>query len=358
MSKSLGNGIDPLDVVRLFGADALRFTVIHGLSVGTDIILDPDDLPTSFAPGRNFANKLWNMGRLVLQLTADKTVRALHEVRPDELQLADRWILSRMERCVREATAHMEKFRLNDAAGAPYHFLWDDFADWYLEAIKPRVYGDKGAQGGDVALAVAVQCFRTALKLLHPTMPFITEELYRRLPGSARSIVTAPWPQPARRDDAEAERAFTFLQAVVNQTREIRARFEIKPSQLVNIAVLSLSDGTAAELRQAEKGIMWLARVAAIRKTRSGVGVTAVLPEGATLFVELGEAADIAKQCARLKDEHDRLDRQLAGLRGKLANQGFLAKAPAAVVEGERAKEREWGERLERLGRTLAELGC
>jgi len=359
MSKSLGNGIDPLDVVARYGADALRFTVTNGLAVGTDILLDPDDLEGTFAAGRNFANKLWNIGRLVLANLQGRAVRPLDALGAGELQLADRWILSRLDRCVRETTEHLERFRLNDAVGTPYHFLWDDFADWYLEVIKPRLYGDEGSAGGDVARAVAAHCFDTVLRLLHPAMPFITEALWRRLPGHAdETVVTAAWPAPLGREDADAERRFAFFQAVVAQTREIRARFEVKPNQTVGLALLGLTPATRAAVEEAADGIKWLARVSAIGEAKSGSGVTAVLPEGASLFVELGDATDLPRQCARLRDEHTRLAKQLGGLRGKLANQGFLAKAPAEVVEGERAKERDWSDRLARLDATLRELAC
>jgi valyl-tRNA synthetase len=321
--------------------------------------MDPNDLDATFASGRNFANKLWNIGRLVLGQLGDAAAsRQLPAA--SGLTLADRWILSRLAATIGETTEHLERFRLNDATGTPYHFLWDDFADWYLESIKPRLAADNDPADREVALAVATHCFGTALKLLHPTMPFITEALYRRLPGNTgATIVTGPWPVAEGRHDAAAEREFAFLQAVVRETREIRARFEVKPSQLVNIAIepgeqhARLSgNGNLA------KAVMWLARVGTIAAQRSGQGVTAVLPEGATLFVELGDATDLARQCQRLRDEHGRLEKQLGGLRGKLQNQGFIAKAPPEIIEAERAKEREWGEKVERLARTLQELGC
>ncbi len=187
MSKSLGNGIDPLDVVERFGADALRYTIIAGMAVGTDLILDPEDLEASFAPGRNFANKIWNAGRFLLS-NLDGPVRPLAGQRPgvirrEELTLADRWIIARCEATVLEATLAYERFRLNDAAAVVYHFLWSDLADWYIEQIKPRLYGDQ--PGGDVARAVAQRTFEVALQLLHPVMPFITETLWRRFPGRA-----------------------------------------------------------------------------------------------------------------------------------------------------------------------------
>jgi len=359
MSKSLGNGIDPLDVVQRYGADALRFTVVNGLSVGTDIILDPGDLEASFAPGRNFANKLWNIGRLVLSNVEGKAIRPLAEVPDAELQLVDRWILSRLDRAVQGCTEAMEKFRLNDAAGAPYHFLWDEFADWYLEAIKPRLFGDKDAAGGDVALSVAVHCLETALRLLHPVIPFITEGLWQRLPeneGSGRTIVTAPWPAPSGRENAAVERDFAFWRAVVEETRDIRGEFGVKPSQLVRVAVYRTTDRQRDVLGREQVAIMRLARIAAIEDAQlAGPCAHAVLPDGAALDVSLGEI-DLAKERARRQEELSRLEKQLVGLRGKLANEGFIAKAPPAVVEQERVKEREWTAKLEKLAASLASL--
>jgi len=359
MSKSLGNGIDPLDVVRRYGADALRFTVINGLAVGTDIILDPNDLETSFASGRNFANKLWNVGRLVLTYAEAGDARAVSgdELNRSDLRLADRWIRSRLDRTIREATDHCEKFRLNDAVGAPYHFLWDEFADWYLEEIKPRLRGEE--PGGAIARAVAVHCFDTVLRLLHPTMPFITEALWRRLPGRAdATIVTAAWPVPEGCEDAGAEQDYAFFQALIASIRDIRADFGVKPGQMVRIAFVDPSPRCERVVRETQAAIRWLGRVTAVMPAPAGAGVRAVLPEGALLFVELGESADLAKQCQRLREQHARLGAQLQGLRAKLANPGFVTKAPANVVQAEHAKERSWSDKLDRLARHLEDLAC
>ena len=363
MSKSLGNGIDPLEVVRRFGADALRFAVTSGLAVGTDIVLDPDDLETSFAAGRNFANKLWNVGRLLLSSLGAEAVRPLADVPPGELNLADRWILSRLARAVRETTEHLEKFRLNDAVGTPYHFLWDDFADWYLEEIKPRLRGE--AAGGEVARSVAAHAFETLLRLLHPAMPFITETLYRRLPGRAdASIVVAPWPAAdAGHDDPDAEREFAFVQALVDAVREVRADYGVKPGQELP-AVYAKTSSRQQKALNAEIGmIRRLARLQQLdavgdASVHGKVGAHVVLPEGAELFVGLGEAIDVAKECARLGAELQRLDRQIAGLKTKLANPGFTGQAPAEVVERERTKEREWTVKRGALASKLAALGC
>ena len=356
MSKSLGNGIDPLDVVELYGADALRFTVINGLAVGTDIILDPNDLEASFASGRNFANKLWNIGRLILgQLEGHHAPSTLHH---SDLTLADRWILSRLDRCIGETTDHMERFRLNDATGTPYHFLWDDFADWYLEAIKPRLYGDE--PGGDVARAVAVRCFDTVLRLLHPVMPFITETLFQRLPGKDdHTIVLAPWPKAGAHLDEAAESDFAFVQALVDAIRQIRADAGVKPGQAVAASIAGLTDRTRAAVSAERAMIMRLAKLSALDEAApSGPGGYGVLPAGSSVFVALAGAIDVEKECARLGDEASRLERQLAGLDAKLANEKFLAKAPPEIVATEREKRTGWAEKIDTLRAKVKALGC
>ncbi|MBI4542507.1 MAG: valine--tRNA ligase [Gemmatimonadetes bacterium] len=359
MSKSLGNGIDPLEVVQRYGADALRFTVTHGLAVGTDIILDPDDLKGSFASGRNFANKLWNVGRLVLSHLAEGEVPALDDVRRADLGLADRWVLSRLARAVPEATAHFERFRLNDAVGTPYRFLWEDFADWYLEEIKPRLRGPEPA--GSHARAVAVHCFDTALRLLHPIMPFITEALFRRLPGrSNQSLVTAPWPDaPERWRDEAAERDFAFVQALVNAVRAIRADYGVPPRHALAASLARLGDSQRRAVSLERPMILRLAKLSRLEEApASGAGAHAVLPEGGELFVALGDAINVAKECGRLAEQVRRLDGRLELLRAKLEDPGFTARAPAEVVARERDKERGWGEKRGALAAKLAALDC
>jgi valyl-tRNA synthetase len=364
MSKSLGNGIDPLEVVRRFGADALRFAITSGLAVGTDIVLDPADLDASFASGRNFANKLWNVGRLLLSALGDEAPAPVDRVPRASLTLADRWILSRLSRTIGETTEHLERFRLNDAVGTPYHFLWDDFADWYLEEIKPRLRGE--SPGGDAARAVAAHVFDTVLRLLHPAMPFITEELYRRLPGRAdRSIVVARWPAaPEGHDDPDAEREFAFLRALVNAVREIRAEYGVKPGSELPASASGLAAWQTAALRHEEAMVRRLAKLASLETAPPGtagsgrVGAHALLPGGGELFVPLGDAIDVSRECARLDAERTRLDRQLASVHAKLANESFRARAPADVVAREEEKERQWTAKRDAIAAKLADLGC
>ncbi|MGE3617202.1 MAG: class I tRNA ligase family protein, partial [Gemmatimonadales bacterium] len=369
MSKSLGNGIDPLDVIDRYGADAMRYTVIGGLAVGTDVILDPDDLEGSFATGRNFANKIWNVGRFVLA-NLDGPVRPLagsapQAIRREELELVDRWIIARCERTVVEATEGYERLRLNDAANAVYRFLWNDLADWYLEAIKPRLYGDQ--PGGDVARAVAVQTLDVALRLLHPVMPFITETLWKRLPGRPEdaSIMLAEWPRPDRRGadadaDADAERVFGAAQEIVNAIRSIRAEYQVQPGQAIRASVTGGGPAVEAALAQAAPIISRLAKLADLGRAapESDGAASAVLADGTAVTVPLGDLVDVAKECARLGAEADRLRQVIGNQEKKLANEQFTSRAPAEVVRKEREKLAAWLDQVAVLDRKRAQLGC
>jgi len=368
MSKSLANGIDPLDVVRLYGADALRYTVISGLPVGTDIVLDPNDLEGSFAPGRNFANKLWNIGRFILS-NLDGPVRPLaggatDVIRRDELTLADRWIIARCEETIREVTAGYERFRLNDAALALHRFIWSDLADWYVEAIKPRLYGDH--PGSEVARGVVTQTFDVALRLLHPVMPFITEALWRRLPGrsDADSIMVAPWPASDRRaPDARALSRFGTLQELVGAIRSIRSEYGVQPGHTVRVSVSAPGAELAAALQEDAAMVRRLAKVATLEitaRTTGGAEATAnaVLADGATVSIPLGDLVDIERECARLKAESDRLAGAIRGQEGKLGNEQFVARAPAEVVGREREKLAAWREQAGSLAERRRALGC
>jgi valyl-tRNA synthetase len=364
MSKSLGNGIDPLEVVERYGADALRYSLVTGMSVGTDLILDPQDLETSFAPGRNFANKLWNAGRFILSNLAGiprpLVGRAADVVRREELTLADRWIIARCDATVREATESYERFRLNEAAAAVYRFIWSDLADWYIEQIKPRLYGD--APGGDVARAVATQTFDVALRLLHPVMPFITETLWRRFPGrpAGASISVAPWPRPdARAADADALREFGLVQEAVGAIRAIRAEYGVQPGQPVRAVVSRAGSGDGA-LHRERTTVTRLAKVSELSfgEPRERVGGHAVLSDGTAVFVPLGDAIDLDRECERLTGEMRRLGQLVEAQDRKLANEQFVSRAPADVVRREREKAATWREQREVLGRKLVLLGC
>ena len=358
MSKSLGNGIDPMEVVERYGADALRFTVAAATAAGTDVIMDRDHMDATFASGRNFANKLWNAGRLVLQNVTDGSpVASLDRAK---FELADRWILSQCQRVTAETTDALNRFRLNDAANGVYHFLWDEVADWYLEQVKPRLYGN--APGGDVARGILIHVFDVALRLLHPVMPFITEELWDHLPGDRTPLLaTAAWPVPDDAFiDAEAEQQFGLVQALVSAVRTIRAEYRVPPGATLRVAVAPASAAALEGFNAEQPTIQRLAKIStlSIEEQAEGVGGHAVLPDGTAVLVLLGDAIDVPKECARLHGELERLDTQLEGVARKLANSQFLSRAPAEVVERERDKERSWREQRETLAAKLGALGC
>lgn len=359
MSKSLGNGIDPLDVVERYGADALRYTAVAGAAAGADVIMDRDDMDATFAAGRNLGNKLWNVGRFILS-NLDGKPPSLSDIDTSQLEPADRWILSRLQHATREVTDHLDEFRLNEAAGAVYHFLWDELADWYVEQAKPRLQGK--APGGDAARATLIATFETTLRLLHPIMPFITEELWNCMPGKREPVLAgAAWPVP-RADlvDADSEERFELVKSLVSAIRTIRAEYGVKPGKGVRAAVETASS-LAREAIEAELGtVKRLAKVEEL--TLDGfdesVGAHAVLPDGTAVFVPLGDAIDVAAECDRLAGEMERLDKQLHAATAKLANENFTTRAPAEVVERERRKEQTWRDQRDTLAAKRRSLGC
>jgi valyl-tRNA synthetase len=324
------------------------------------MIMDRNDLDGTFAAGRNFANKLWNIGRLILANVGDGSTMT-DQIDPARLELADRWILSRCQRTVTATTESLERFRLNDAANIVYHFVWDDLADWYLEQVKPRLYGS--AAGGETARSVLLYVFQTVLMLLHPVMPFITERMWANLPGSNTPLLAGTaWPRhTAAFIDEEAEDRFARVQALVGAVRTVRAEYGVAPGTAVPARV-SPSSTAALEAFNAEQGtIERLAKITELTmdgRDTVGAGAHQVLPDGSGVFVPLGDAIDVEKECGRLAGELQRLESQLAGVARKLANEQFLSRAPADVVNRERDKERSWQEQREALAAKLQALGC
>jgi valyl-tRNA synthetase len=278
-------------------------------------------------------------------------------VKPSELGLADRWIIARCDAMVREATANYEKYRLNEAASTIYHFLWSDLADWYLEQVKPRLYGTQ--PGGDVARAVAARTFEIALQLLHPIMPFITEALWQRLPGrtGGETIMTSHWPRPDRRAaDAAAERDFALVQELVGAVRQIRAEYGVEPGKQV---ALRISRRHPAFVE--EEGT--IARLAKIGHVTYGdplpeAGANAVLKDGTSLYIALGDLVDLKKECERLGAEFARLSQLIQSQESKLGNQNFVSRAPAEVVAKEREKLASMQQQVASIAEKRQQLGC
>ncbi len=370
MSKSIGNGIDPLDVVSKYGADALRYTVIAGMGMGADLVLDHRDLERSFAPGRNFATKLWNIGRFLLTNVGSAPVRSVDELRDDELTLADKWILGRLNATILECDlalgpARPEKgewrpnerysgLRLSEYSEAARRFVWNDVADWYLESTKGRI----GVSGGDseVARTVLTHVFDYALRLLHPIMPFITETLWQRLPFPVAAdrcefLAIAPWPIPhlRSREENDAMSRFDLVRDAVSAIRQMRSDYAIPPGKAMDVIVQSRLNAALLTEHAPLIGRLTRSTVKVGGQSAAAGAAHSLLTDGSEVIVPLGGLVDLTKECGKLRGELDHLETQLRSLSKRLENQGFIAKAPAIVVEAERKKKEEWIERREQL---------
>jgi valyl-tRNA synthetase len=380
MSKSLGNGIDPLDVISLYGTDALRYTVIAGLGMGADVMLDPNDLEKSFSPGRNFVTKLWNIGRFLLTNVGEETVEPVEAISPDRLRRADKWILHRLNGAIAECDATLgparprdgmwteaelrSGLRLSEYTEAARRFVWNELADWYLESTKSRI-----AAGGDdsaVARAVLAHCFDSALRLLQPIVPFITDTLWRRLPiaaeGRGTFISVAPW--PTRNETFGPVPEFDLVREAIKATREVKSEYAIPPRQGIPITVVvgdifSIS-GQAVERAFAEEAPFIAAATGSAMivadSSHSHADLTLIRQDGLRMLFELKGLVDVDKECRKTKTELEKLQAQLSALEGRLANPGFTDRAPANVVAAERRKLTDWTARRDQLTQKVISL--
>ena len=367
MSKSLGNGIDPMDVVQLYGADALRYTLVAGMGLGSDVFLDPADLDKSFATGRNFATKLWNIGRFLLMNVGADAVRPFSDLAPEELSRADAWILDKLDTAIREADRALGPvrpvrggwtdeeltagLRLNDYAETARRFVWNELADWYLEASKARLL-TPGADS-QVARAVLVHVFDQALRLLHPIVPFVTEALWQRLPEHTDGtfLASARWPE-SRPDNSVDLRAgqFELIKDIVEAMRRVRSEYAIPPSKMIDAFVVAPPNSRQV-LDEESSHIGRLARTALafVESAPEGPGANVILSGGTELIVPLAGLIDVEKECGRLKTELANLEKQLTSLEARLENPGFVDRAPSHVVDAERVKRDEWRSRRDLL---------
>ena len=362
MSKSLGNGVDPLDVVALFGADAFRWTLIAGLGLGADVILDPGDLEKSFAPGRNFATKLWNIGRFLLSNLGDEPVRAFAELDPKRFALADAWVLERLDAAVAECDGALgplqptkasdsvdgrvwrgdERYaglRLNEYAESARRFVWNELADWYLESVKGRLARDAEPEDREVARAVLLHVFDAALRLLHPVVPFITEALWQKLPGRAAGeyLVRAAWPRVQARSGSRAGEEFELVREAVLAVRQIRGDYNVAPGKTLDVSILSSGDRRIYEENAATIGRLARARVTVASGGAPDGAAHAVLRGGSEVVVPLAGLIDVDKECQRLRTELEQLQKQIVSREQRLANPKYLERAPEQVVKSDRA---------------------
>jgi valyl-tRNA synthetase len=351
MSKSLGNSPDPLDVIEEYGADALRFTVIYLAPLGQDVLFSTEKCEL----GRNFANKLWNSARFLLM--NKENIKTDKSLIPEYIDFVDNWIISRLHSTIRDFNNAMDRFELNNAIKIVYHFVWNDFCDWYIELIKNRLY--KGSEEEKSAvLTRALTIFEDLLRLVHPFMPFITEEIYHAIDQRAEgaSITTSNFPEfDSEKLSSAAEEEMDFIQNIVTAIRNIRGEMNIAPSKAINI--LLKTD------KISENQLKYIKNLAKVEEISYGINIekpkasASAIVKNCDIYVPLEGLIDVNVEKQRLEKEITRLESQLKGVLAKLSNEKFVNGAPKDVVEREIAKKNDWEEKISKLKEALQNLG-
>ena len=349
MSKSLGNGIDPLEIVGKYGADALRYNLITGNSPGNDMRFYVEKCEAM----RNFCNKLWNASRFVMMnLTIEK-----NEL-PEKLEIEDKWILSKLNDVVKEVCENMDSYELGVAAGKIYDFIWDSYCDWYIELTKPRLNGDDEAAKIS-AQKVLLYVLTEILKLVHPFMPFITEEIWQALPHEGEALMIARY--PSFREELcfpEAEENFETVMSAIKAVRARRSEMNVPPSRKAHLIIAT---DKAAAFEAGVEYIKKLAYASEVSVTaaapESTAGMVSVVTDNARMFMPMAELVDLEKEKARIEKELSNAEKQLQGQINKLANENFVSRAPEAVVNAEREKKAKLEALIENLKASLENLG-
>ena len=356
MSKSLGNGIDPLEVIDQYGADALRFMLATGNSPGNDMRFYMERVEAS----RNFANKLWNASRFVfMNIDKDLMNGVTRESVEANLTLADKWIISRANNVVKEVTDNMDKFDLGIAAQKVYDFAWSEYCDWYIEIVKPRLYSeDKEAK--QAALYTLTYVLEKILKLLHPYMPFITEEIYTHLPTVEGSIVVAQWPHYTEADNmAKEEEMMSLSMDGIRNIRNVRAEMNVPPSKKAKVIIVPTAEKKEA-MEAGKDYFVTLASASVVEivedETNIPEDAVSVVIDGVKIFIPLDELVDFAKEIERLSKEKAKLEGEIKRVNGKLSNQGFLAKAPESLIKEEEAKKEKFEDMMKSVVERLENL--
>ena len=354
MSKSLGNGIDPLEVIDKYGADALRMTLITGNAPGNDMRFYWERVENS----RNFANKVWNASRFIM-MNIEKAPD-VSGVTLESLTMADRWILSKVNELAQDVTENLDKYELGIALQKVYDFIWEEFCDWYIEMVKPRLYDD-----GDTTKAAAIWTLKTvlinALKLLHPFMPFISEEIFCNLQEEEETIMLSSWPKYRTEwSFPQEEKATEAIKEAVRAIRGVRTSMNVPPSKKAAVYVVS-EDEELREIFETSKNFfatLGYASHVTVQTDKSGISqdaVSAVIP-GASIYMPFADLVDLEKEIARLKNEEKRLEGELKRSNSMLGNEKFISKAPQDKIEAERAKLEKYTQMMEQVKARLAQL--
>ena len=346
MSKSLGNGIDPLDVIEEYGADAMKFTLCYLAAQGQDVLIDKK----SFSFGSKFANKIWNATRfLLLNLEG----RELVDIKDIKLSVFDRWIYSSFNRAAKEVEAAMKGYHFNDAGQAIYSFFWNDFCDWYIEASKPRLLHGSDKEK-DEQVSILMDLLEKSMRLMHPFLSFITEEIYQKLPNHTGDVIVAPYPEyDEKLDDKEAEKLVDILKDAVRVVRAVRSNLQIAPEKKLKVVLRLSPDNPALEFLEAETKLMALFMGASsltldTAGTEDVAGAFPSASPGLEAFVFVRDAIDVEAEIKRLENEIKKTQGLLSGSVKKLSNENFVKNAKPEAVEKERAKKAEFEEKIEK----------
>ena len=346
MSKSLGNGVDPLEVIDQYGADPLRFTIVTGNAAGNDIRWHEEKVIAN----RNFANKIWNAAKFVIMNTENDNIQVIDNVKDDLLPM-DKWIISRLNQITKEVNENMEKYELGIAAQKLYDFLWNEYCDWYIELVKGRLYNDDGSK--KAAQSTLKHVLETSLKLLHPFMPFITEELFLAIQEDEETIMISQWPQWKEEDDYSQEEAeIGFVMDSIRAVRNIKAELNVPPSKKVSVYVVPFDDNIKQIIQRNDSCIVNLSNGSGINIVGKDHGLentAAALIDGAEILIPLDELVDKKKELERLNKEKINLEKEIDRVVKKLSNEGFTKKAPAKVVEEEKAKQEKYQKMYENV---------
>jgi len=351
MSKSLGNGVDPIEVIDRYGADTLRFMLITGNTPGNDLRFHFERLEAT----RNFLNKIWNASRFVLMNLQD------FEGKPrGELTLADRWILSRYEYTVQSVTNALERYDLGEAGRLLYEFIWSEFCDWYIELSKKRLYSQDNPEEKNTAQSVLLEVLEGTMRILHPFMPFLTEEIWQHLPTKGKTIMLSSWPEVTGYRQEQVEKEMSLLMDVIHVVRNIRSEMNVAPGRRADIILVAPEEETIKILQKGLEDIRQLAlgeNITILQKVEENPtqAASAVLA-GVTVYIPLKGLLDFDKEIAKIRKEIQNALQEQKRLEDKLNNPGFINKAPAEVVAREKEKLDAVINRLGSLKHRLSDL--
>ncbi len=351
MSKSLGNGIDPIDIIKDYGADSLRFSLVQNMTLGNDVKYSEEKANSA----KNFANKIWNAAKFV---TSNTDKEALKNYNKEELRIEDKWLLNKLDKLVAEVTNHIEKYEVGIAATKIYDFIWSEYCDWYIEMCKPRLYEESNKTKG-TCIYVLNYALVTFLKLLHPFMPFLTEKIYKELETENESIMLEKWPEiKTEFNYEEEEKGIEIIKNIIVNIRNIRANMNVVPSKKTNLIFVTVKYKELIKTSESFLKKLGYAENIKIQEEKTGIpeNSISVVGDGIEVFIPFEELVDVQKELERLEGEKKKLESEVERANKMLSNKGFVEKAPKAKIEEEEAKLAKYKEMLETVNKRIEEM--